>query len=430
MALVDVEKRAQLISVSQQWTRDAQMGLQNLLLHGLRSLLTMLGMIFGVAAVVSMLSIGAGARQKVMALIEQMGVRNLIVEAKETMEWQAHQKMRKISPGLTLHDYRVIADDLDGIVASTPRKRMTPSKMLPKPQQDMPVVYGVNPEYQGIAGLQLVNGRFFGKDDESAGTPVCVLGASAKWSLFGSANAVGEFVKVNEQWFRVIGVVSPELSSDTAVAGLPAIDVNNAIYIPLQSAFQRLEDSYSDVRDEIDGIYLQLGDPSAIPRSAQVVRAVLDSSHHGADDFSIIVPAELLAEQRRTERLFNTVMVAIASISLLVGGIGIMNIMLASILERTREIGLRRAVGARRSDIVRQFVVEATMISFAGGTIGIILGFVISRSIAWFAGWSTIVTFSSISLAFLVSISVGLIFGIYPATKAAGLDPVEAIRYE
>jgi putative ABC transport system permease protein len=214
------------------------------------------------------------------------------------------------------------------------------------------------------------------------------------------------------------------------VAGLPAVDVNNALYIPLQSAFQRLEDSYSDVRDEIDGIYLQLGDASSIPEAAQVVRAILETSHHGADDFSIIVPAELLAQQRRTEQLFNTVMVAIASISLLVGGIGIMNIMLASILERTREIGLRRAVGARRSDIVRQFVVEATMISFAGGTIGVVLGFIISRSIAWFAGWSTIVTFSSISLAFLVSISVGLVFGIYPATKAAGLDPVEAIRYE
>jgi putative ABC transport system permease protein len=430
MALVDMEKRAQLISISQQWTRDAHMGFQNLLLHGLRSLLTMLGMIFGVAAVVSMLSIGAGARQKVMALIEQMGVHNLIVEAKETMEWQAHQKVRKISPGLTLLDYRVIADDLDGIVASTPRKRMTPSKMIPKPQQDMPVIYGVNPDYRKIAGLQLINGRFFDKDDEDAGAPVCVLGASARWSIFGSADAVGEFVKVNEQWFRVIGVVSPQLSSDTAVAGLPSVDVNNAIYVPLQSAFQRLEDSYSDVRDEIDGIYLEFGDPSAIPGASQVVRAVLDSSHHGADDFSIIVPAELLAEQRRTERLFNTVMVAIASISLLVGGIGIMNIMLASILERTREIGLRRAVGARRSDIVRQFVVEATMISFAGGTIGVVLGFVISRSIAWLAGWSTIVTFGSISLAFLVSISVGLIFGIYPATKAASLDPVEAIRYE
>jgi len=161
-----------------------------------------------------------------------------------------------------------------------------------------------------------------------------------------------------------------------------------------------------------------------------VVRALLDSSHHGAGDFSIIVPAELLAEQRRTERLFNAVMVAIASISLLVGGIGIMNIMLASILERTREIGLRRAVGARHSDIVRQFVVEATMISFVGGTFGIVFGFGMSRLIAWLAGWSTIVTATSILLAFLVSISVGLIFGIYPAVKAARLDPVEAIRYE
>jgi putative ABC transport system permease protein len=204
----------------------------------------------------------------------------------------------------------------------------------------------------------------------------------------------------------------------------------NNIYIPLQSAFLRLEDSYSDVRDEIDGIYLNLGDNANISEAAQVVRAILDSSHHGADDFSIVVPAELLAEQKRTEHLFNTVMVAIASISLLVGGIGIMNIMLASILERTREIGLRRAVGARQSDIVRQFVVEATMISFAGGTIGVVFGFFISRLIAWLAGWSTIVTFSSIALAFLVSISVGLVFGIYPATKAARLDPVEAIRYE
>jgi putative ABC transport system permease protein len=276
----------------------------------------------------------------------------------------------------------------------------------------------------------LIAGRFFDQADDDRGAPICVLGAAAKWSLFGSSDALGQYVKVNEQWFRVIGVVSPQLSSQSDSSSTPNIDVNNNIYIPLQSAFLRLEDSYSDVRDEIDGIYLNLADGANISESAQVVRAVLDSSHRGADDFSIIVPAELLAEQKRTENLFNTVMVAIASISLLVGGIGIMNIMLASILERTREIGLRRAVGARQSDIVRQFVVEATMISFAGGTIGVVFGFIISRLIAWLAGWSTIVTFSSIALAFLVSISVGLIFGIYPATKAARLDPVEAIRYE
>jgi putative ABC transport system permease protein len=428
--LLQAGVRHRVLSVSQQWSRDAELGVNNLMLHGLRSLLTMMGMIFGVAAVVAMLSIGAGARQKVMALIEQMGVRNLIVEAKETVEWQAHQKVRKISPGLTLQDYRVIQADVANVVQSTPRKKLTPTNMIPKPQQDMPVVFGVNPSYRELAGLQMVSGRFFDNTDEAAAAPVCVLGSSAKWSLFGASNSIGEYVKANEQWFRVIGVVSPQLSSDTPVAGTAAADVNNNIYIPLQSAFLRLEDSYSDVRDEIDGIYLVFREPEQVTLASQTVRAILDSSHHGADDFMIVVPAELLAEQKRTERLFNTVMVAIASISLLVGGIGIMNIMLASILERTREIGLRRSLGARRSDIIRQFVIEATVISFAGGMIGVVLGFVISRSIAWFAGWSTVVTFSSIALAFLVSISVGLVFGIYPATKAARLDPVEALRYE
>ena len=431
MAAIETLIPERFLIAYQQWMRDVQLGVQNLLLHGLRSMLTMLGMIFGVAAVVAMLSIGAGARQKVMALIEQMGVHNLIVEAKETMEWQAHQKVRKISPGLTLQDYRVIRDDVDGIVDATPRKRLTPQKMLPKSQRDMPVVFGVNSTYQHIAGLNVLNGVFFSQSEDDQGAPVCVLGAAAKWNLFGAANPIGQYVKVNEQWLRVIDVVGPLLSSQSdSSASSSSSDVNNNIYIPLKSSMLRLEDSYSDVRDEIDGIYLAMSDKSNLSEAAQVIHAVLDSSHHGADDYSVIVPAELLAQQKRTEQMFNTVMVAIASISLLVGGIGIMNIMLASILERTREIGLRRAVGARQSDIIRQFVVEATMISFAGGTIGVVFGFFISRVIAWLAGWSTIVTFSSIALAFLVSISVGLVFGIYPATKAARLDPVEAIRYE
>jgi putative ABC transport system permease protein len=414
----------------QQWLPDLQLGWQNLLLHRLRSLLTMLGMIFGVAAVVSMLSIGAGARQKVMAFIEQMGVHNLIVEAKETTEWQAHQKVRKISPGLSFQDYRIIRDDVGDIVAGTPRKRMTPSKTIPKSQLDPPTIYGVDPVYMNIAGLHLLQGRFFSDDDQTRAAPVCVLGAAARSSLFGSADPVGQYVKANETWFRVIGVVSPQLSSENEVAGVPSQDVNNIMYVPLNSAILRLEDNYSDVRDEVDGIYLNIREGADMSSVAQVVRAILDSSHHSAGDFSVIVPAELLAGQKRTERLFNAVMVAIASISLLVGGIGIMNIMLASILERTREIGVRRAVGARQRDIIRQFVVEAVLISFMGGSFGIMFGFVMSRLIAWLAGWSTIVTASSILLAFLVSITVGLVFGIYPAVKAARLDPVEAIRYE
>jgi len=414
----------------QRWIPDLLLGLQNLLLHRLRSLLTMLGMIFGVAAVVSMLSIGAGARQRVMAVIEQMGVRNLIVEAKESMDWQAHQKVRRISPGLTFQDYRVILDNVSDLEASTPRKRFVPTKTTPKAQQDVPTVYGVNASYVTIAGLRLTDGRFFAQEEEDRASPICVLGMGAKVSLFGSGNAIGEYVKLDEQWLRVIGVIGPQLSSQADIAGLPSQDLNSIIYIPLNSALFRLENTYSQLRDEIDGLYLNLRESGEIGRTSEVVRAILNSSHHNADDFTIVVPAELLAEQRRTERLFNAVMVAIASISLLVGGIGIMNIMLASILERTREIGIRRAVGARQSDIVRQFVVEAVMISFVGGTFGIVFGFMMSRLIAWLAGWSTIVTVASILLAFVVSISVGLIFGIYPAVKAARLDPVEAIRYE
>ncbi|HKN35415.1 MAG TPA: ABC transporter permease [Terriglobales bacterium] len=430
MSSVTTLTAGRMVSISQRWIPDIRLGLQNLMLHRLRSLLTMLGMIFGVAAVVSMLSIGAGARQRVMAVIEQMGVRNLIVEAKETNDWQAHQKVRKISPGLTFQDYRIILDNLGDLGASTARKRFVPTKTIPKAQQDVPTIYGVNPSYVNIAGLHITDGRFFDQGEEDRAAPICVLGAGAKASLLGAANAVGQYVKLDEQWFQVIGVVGPKLSSQTDISGVPSQDLNNIVYIPLNSAMFRLENTYSWLRDEIDGLYLNLRDSAEVVRASQVVRAILDSTHHSAGDFSIIVPAELLAEQKRTERLFNAVMVAIASISLLVGGIGIMNIMLASILERTREIGIRRAIGARQSDIVRQFVVEAVMISVVGGTFGIVFGFAMSRLIAWLAGWSTIVTAASILLAFLVSISVGLIFGIYPAVKAARLDPVEAIRYE
>ena len=414
----------------QQWLPDVVFGFENLADHKLRSLLTMLGMIFGVAAVVAMLSIGAGAQQKVMAFIEQLGVRNLIVEAKEAHNDQELQKVRKTSPGLTLSDYEIIRQNVANIQSGTPRKRFTPGKILPKPQQDAPIVYGVEPSYLEIGHLRVTEGRFFDALDNAGSAPVCVLGAAAKDSLFGAAPAVGEYIKLNEQWCHVIGIVAPQMAAQTEVSGVRTEDMNNLIYAPLNSVRYRLEDSQSWMKDEIDGMYLHLASPGTSATDAEVVRGILNSSHHNAGDFSVIVPAELLAQQKRTEQLFNTVMVAIASISLLVGGIGIMNIMLAAILERTREIGVRRAVGARRSDIIRQFVIEATLISFAGGLLGVVLGFVISQLIAWLAGWSTIVTVSSILLAFVVSISVGLIFGIYPAVKAARLDPVEAIRYE
>ncbi len=414
----------------QKWLPDLTLGVENLSTHKLRSLLTMLGMIFGVAAVVAMLSIGAGAQQKVMAFIEQLGVRNLIIEAKESVNWQALQKVRRTSPGLTLKDYETLRTGVPGIEESTPRKRVQPSKILPKPQLDSPVVYGVNAGYLTISNLRVVDGRFFTSEEDSAAAPVCVLGAAAKDSIFGAANAVGEYVKLNDQWFHVVGVVAPQATSQTDISGVRNEDQNNLIYAPLHSVISRLEESQAWLKDEIDGIYLHLASAGDSPADAEIARGILDTTHHDAGDFSIVVPAELLAQQKRTEQLFNTVMVAIASISLLVGGIGIMNIMLAAIRERTREIGVRRAVGARQRDIVRQFIVEAVLISFAGGLLGIAVGFGMSELIGWFAGWSTVVTATSILLAFFVSISVGLVFGIYPALKAARLDPVEAIRYE
>ncbi len=413
-----------------QYAPDVRLGFQNLMLHKLRSLLTMLGMIFGVAAVVSMMSIGAGARQQVMAFIEQLGVRNLIVEAREAVAWDELSKMRKISPGLTFQDYRVIRANVGSVVEATPRKRFTPSKMIPKPQRDMPLVYGISPAYQRIAGLQVVSGRFFDADENDRAAPVAVIGQGARQNLFGYEEPVGQYVKVNDQWFRVVGLAAPLLSAGSAIEGVPTQDLNNVIYVPLYSTIFRLEDVRSGMKDEIDGMYLQLNSSEETVSTAEVVRGILNTSHRSAGDFSIVVPAELLAEQRRTQRIFDMVMIAIASISLLVGGIGIMNIMLASILERTREIGVRRAIGAKQKDIIRQFLVEAVLISFSGGLIGIVFGFGMSRLIAWLAGWSTIMTMSSIALAFLFSVSVGLAFGIYPARKAARLDPVEAIRWE
>jgi putative ABC transport system permease protein len=430
---VTSESKLKAVLSASTWSRffvDFNLGFENLMMHKLRSLLTMLGMIFGVAAVIAMLSIGAGARAQVMALIEQMGVRNVIVEAREANAWEDMQKVRKISLGLTLRDFRVIQSNVNGVVQGTPRKRFTPGRMIPKPQHDMPMVYGVSPNYQQIGNLKIVAGRFFDDAENNRAAPVAVLGQGAKASLFGQTEVVGQYVKVNEAWFHVIGVVGPQLSAQNSVESVPAQDLNNLIYVPLYAAMFRLEDSRSNMKDEIDGIYLQMiSAPETMP-AADVVRSLLNVSHRDAGDFSVIAPAELLAQQQRTQHIFDLVMVAIASISLLVGGIGIMNIMLAAILERTREIGVRRALGARQRDVIRQFLVEAVLISLIGGLLGIAFGFGISRLIAWLAGWSTVTTFTSILLAFAFSVSVGLLFGIYPARKAARLDPVEAIRYE
>ena len=409
---------------------EISMGLSSLLVHKLRSLLTMLGMIFGVGAVVAMLSITAGAQKEMISFIDLLGVNNIIIEAKEAVDRNELQTRRAISPGLSFRDVRAISQNVTSIEAMSPRKRFKPTRVLPRTAQEMPQLIGVLPNFLQINSLKVVEGRFFNDEDDLRSAPVCVLGESAKIQLLGYDNAVGKYVKINDTWLEVIGVLLHQATADTEVEGLEVMDRNNLVIAPLNTVMRRFEDANSFLKDEIDGIYIRVM-PTADPiETANVVRAILTATHKNAGDFTPVVPAGLLEERRRTQFIFEVVMICIAGISLLVGGIGIMNIMLATVLERTREIGIRRAIGARQADIVRQFLTEAVMISIVGGLIGIAFGFSLSRVIAAAAGWSTVVTWSSIAVAFGVSVFIGLLFGIYPAVQAAKLDPIEAIRYE
>jgi putative ABC transport system permease protein len=409
---------------------ELKMGLASLFAHKLRSLLTMLGMIFGVGAVVAMLSITAGAQKEMMSFIDQLGVNNIIIEAREALDRNELQTVRSISPGLSFRDFRAISENVSGLVAITPRKKFKPQKLLPKTTQEPPQLIGVLPNFVEINSLKLVGGRFFTEEENKSSAPVCVLGETAKVNLLGYDNAVGKYVKVNDTWLQVIGVLTPSASSDSDMEGVQTDSRNNVVIAPLNTVMRRFEDNTSYLKDEIDGIYMKVNPNVDSIEASNVVRAILTATHKDAGDFSVIVPAGLLEQKRQTQMIFNVVMICIAGISLLVGGIGIMNIMLATVLERTREIGIRRAIGARQADIVRQFLTEAVLISIVGGLMGIIFGFSLSKIIASAAGWSTVVTTSSIVVAVGVSVFIGLLFGIYPAVQAAKLDPIEAIRYE
>jgi putative ABC transport system permease protein len=406
------------------------MGLSSLLVHKLRSLLTMLGMIFGVGAVVAMLSITAGAQKEMISYIDLLGVNNIIIEAKEAADANELQARRVVSPGLTFRDFRAISENVQGLEALTPRKRFKPQKLLPKTAQEPPLLIGVLPNFANINNLKLVAGRFFTGEENDRSAPVCVLGESAKVNLLGYDDAIGKYVKVNEVWLQVIGVLAQQATADTDVEGMDVGNRNNMIIAPLNTAMRRFEDNTSYLKDEIDGIYMKVKTGTDSIETSNVVSAILSATHKDAGDFTVIVPAGLLKQRQQTQMIFSIVMICIAGISLLVGGIGIMNIMLATVLERTREIGVRRAIGARQADIIRQFLTEAVLISIVGGLIGLAFGFGLSRIIAAAAGWSTEVTGGSIAIAFGVSVSIGLLFGIYPAVQAAKLDPIEAIRYE
>ncbi len=406
------------------------MGLTSLLVHKLRTMLTMLGMIFGVGSVVAMLSITAGAQKDIIASIELLGVNNILIEAKEAVDRNELQTRRQISPGLTFRDFRAIAENVPGLAALTPRKRFKPLKVLPKTSAEPPNIIGVEPSYLEIQSLKIVEGRWFTEEENRESTPVCVLGESAKVNLLGYDPAVGKYVKVNDTWLQVVGILAPQASADQDVEGLEVVNRNNLVISPLNTVMRRFEDNNSYLKDEIDGIYIKVVNANDSIETAGVVTAILNATHKDAGDYTVVVPAGLLEQKEKTLRIFKIVMISIAGISLLVGGIGIMNIMLATVLERTREIGIRRAIGARQADIIRQFLTEAILISMLGGSMGVVFGLVLSFIIGAAASYSTEVTTSSIVVAFSVSVGIGLVFGIYPAMQAAKLDPIGAIRYE
>ena len=395
--------------------------------HKLRSFLTMLGMIFGVGAVIAMLSIGAGAENESLKIIENFGIRNIIIQAKE-FKAEELQQIRTESLGVSLRDVQA----LETIIK--PKPLITASRLVKtyqvnstKARSDSRVL-GVSSTYPTIQNLKMLQGSFFLASDEEANAQVCVLGIVAKQKLFGFGDVLNRQIKINDIWMTVVGVLADSIVEKQEFEGVKVQNPNNDIYIPITTAIRKFDTE--TVENELNEIIVQIGPEADIKEQASTINNLMSVMHRYVDDYSIVVPEKLLEQNQRTQGIFNIVMGAIASISLLVGGIGIMNIMLASVLERTNEIGLRRAIGAKKLDIRMQFMAEAIAISLAGGIIGVALGYGISKAVAVFSGWSTIITAGSVGLSFGVSSIIGLIFGIYPAVQASNLDPIECLRYE
>ena len=401
--------------------------ISNLSGHKLRSLLTMLGMIFGVGAVIAMLSIGEGAEQQAQGMIERLGLRNVLVKA-ETFRDDELQEIRRKSIGVSRRDAAAIRDAVPGVEVVGPRLSIDPYQVLAASGSTEADVYGVTPEHAGLGGLSLSQGRFLDDLDEAGHAQVCVIGEGVRRELFGYGPALGEHLKVDDVWLEVVGVLDSSGTGGASFQGVAIGSTAGEIYLPLSTALRKFR--HDPLASPLDELIVRLDSVVSPSRASRQIEQLLDRLHAGERDYEIVVPEALLEQSRRTQRLFNIVMGCIAGISLLVGGIGIMNIMLATVLERTREIGVRRAVGAKKADIRFQFVVEAFAISLTGGALGILMGVGIARFVAAWAGWSTVVTTGSVLLATGVATGVGLVSGIYPATRAAALDPIDALRYE
>jgi putative ABC transport system permease protein len=405
----------------------------------------MLGIIFGVGSVISMLSIGEGARTETLEQIELLGSNNIIIRSVNVNT--NDKEASSFTPGLNLNDLQAIRKISPFIYSLTPQ-RESKENIIFKSNIIEANIIGTLVNYPNTFNSRIAEGRFFTNTHMQKYSNVCIIGWDVKSKLFKYKGPINEKIKIGDLWFTIIGVISAKKSITGNSSNTSFRNFNLDVYIPFTTmAYKmdkyidpanRIQSNWRDAgkiantidRKSIDQLTIKVTGDEKILEVAYLANKILQRKHFGVKDYKIIIPEEIMAQKQKTQKIFNIVMGAIAGISLLVGGIGIMNIMLANIMERTREIGIRRAVGATRQDVLRQFFFEALTISFVGGILGIITGYIITAIISSYADWRTIITPFSIVLAFFVSVIVGFVFGSYPAKKAAEKDPIESLRYE
>ncbi|MAE61490.1 MAG: macrolide export ATP-binding/permease MacB [Planctomycetaceae bacterium] len=415
--------------------RHLQLGFKNLLLHKLRSLLTTLGVVFGVGSVIAMLAVGEGASREALQRIERLGATNIILESiKPTEQEEAGRAQRRMvsAYGITYKDDERIGETMSVVTRTVPVKQFRKKGRLGERTMEMRIV-GTTPGWFELIPRDVVAGRVLVESDVTGSANVCVLTEEGARQLLATEHALGQSVRLGTDFFEVVGIVRSEgggggvQTPDTRIDAYILINVCRARFGEVD--MQRSTGSFSAERVELHQLLVQVDSRAHVEPTAKAIEAMLNR-FHGNDDFVINVPLALLREARETKRRFNVVLGSIAGISLLVGGIGIMNIMLASVTERTREIGIRRAIGARRSQIIGQFLAETVVLSAVGGLIGVGFGFALPPLITRFAAMETVVTAWSVVLSIGISVLVGVVSGIYPAVRAARLDPITALRHE
>ncbi len=396
--------------------------------HKFRSFLTMLGIIFGVASVIAMLSVGEGAKKEAIAKYKELGVNNIIIRDKNFTDEELEEVRAKFSQGLSMSDAKAIQEIVPLVDDVSPQSEKNVDVQY-EDKSSKATIIGITPSFVNILNYSAETGIFINEDHYSRHLKVCVLGAAIASELFPFENPVGKNIKIDDQWLEVVGVMNNKSLFTETIGELASRDLNKDIYLPL-TTFNKRFIRENELESEIKQITVKVSDSNKLVEIAGIIRHLLNRHHFKNEDYSIIIPFELLKQEKKERRIYNVLLGSIAAISLLVGGIGIMNIMLATVLERTREIGIRRAIGAKKKDILGQFLTEAVVISITGGIIGVVLGLTLSVSISFITNVNTSITFISVVIAFLFSVVVGINFGYLPAKKAAALEPIESIRYE